>query len=254
MNWFIKLFGINKISSLDGEWFIDDNGFATFADGDISDDNHESLALSAIISDELILRRFFDKKLTKKDIQIINKDHPGFLNYMERGGEAREWMIKKHNWIRVHGSHFQLNKLDNDSLNRIYNFINEQLDDESNIDLYISDSTGKNTNFSLEQLDSAIESGDPISFLTIRLNQPEFLPSSKTITYIPQQNFNLRMSLAPQVRNMIGIDKYLMISRKIMNLTDAQIIQIYQQILSNGTLISQMDNLSLDQYISNLAR
>ena len=44
MNWF------KKISEVHGEWWIDDNGQAVFADGDVGEYNHEGYVIGVILS------------------------------------------------------------------------------------------------------------------------------------------------------------------------------------------------------------
>lgn len=133
---------LTKTSELNGEYFIDDSGYASYADGDTGDYNHEMLAVEAMIGDEQLGERFGDymyvsgQPLTEEERQAIDDNEPGFLDYMERGGEAREWVIEKHNWIRVHGENFQLMNFDQDAIKRIADFLGEQLmdaDEESEV-------------------------------------------------------------------------------------------------------------------------
>ena len=129
-------FSLTKTSELNGEYFIDDTGYASYADGDVGDYNHEILATEAMIGDEQLGERFGDymhgsgQPLTDEERQAIDDNEPGFLDYMERGGEAREWVIEKHNWIRVHGENFQLMTFDQDAIKRIADFLGKQLMDE----------------------------------------------------------------------------------------------------------------------------
>lgn len=154
MSWFKKI-ALIKTAQLRGEWFLDDNGDATFADGDIGDYNHEAYALQVKIPDELY-PKYENGTLSPEERFDIGED---FLKFMENGGEAREWMVLYEGWIRVHGHNFELYSLDRNKLDNILNFIYEQVGDiteNNDFDIYIEDlNTGKTYDFSANQLKEA---------------------------------------------------------------------------------------------------
>lgn len=177
-------------AAIQGEWFIDDSGNASFADGDIGDMNHEMLALEAMIPDEYLLEKYRAQEfesgepLTPEDRQAIEAIAPGALSFLEGNGSAMEWMIYHHNWIRVHGHNFELNRIDPDAINRIANFLGEEggyqsfdefadLDDE----ITVEDGSGHFTNFTVRQIFEADSNPDAMSRLIFSLNRPHFAQS-----------------------------------------------------------------------------
>jgi len=168
VNWFKKIIGsVKRIASIRGEWFIDDSGFSQFADGDIGDLNHEAMALQTKVPDEL-WERFEKMDLTDEEIKEIGED---FCAYMWRGGEAREWMVEKENWIRVHGNNFELNTLDQSALDNIVNFLYKELDESEfeNEEICIDElSSGRWYCINARQLIDSIDAGQGLIRLKMR--------------------------------------------------------------------------------------
>ena len=119
---------------LRGEWWIDDSGSATFADGDIGDQNHEIIAfwsalgvdpdetfsLGEILPDEGLSEEqasgLLEMGADPKAVEFFSGD----------GGDARDFMMVERAWIRVADSNFQLWNLDDEALGRIRDFINNE--------------------------------------------------------------------------------------------------------------------------------
>lgn len=146
------------MSLLRGEWWIDDSGSTTFADGDIGDVGHEAHAweaFSGIDEDkrdelaeigginpvELDLYEFGVHKLKEEDgksedeiDEMTDKeiDEAGwefleeegvdieFLQWLlKTGKDARDFAMEKHGWIRVQNDNFQFWKFDDKTLKNI---------------------------------------------------------------------------------------------------------------------------------------
>jgi hypothetical protein len=145
------------MSLLRGEWWIDDSGSTTFADGDVGDTNHEAYAWNSFVGvdehqigelqdigsfdpNELDLDEFGIHKLTEdgkseEEIEEMDQkdiDEAGwefleeegvdieFLQWLlKTGKDARDFAMEKHGWIRVQNDNFQFWKLDDKTLKNI---------------------------------------------------------------------------------------------------------------------------------------
>ena len=172
MSWFKKIVNIKR-ASIRGEWFINDSGQSTFADGDIGDLNHEAAAIQAKVPEEHE-ERFGEyifgglEELTPEEVEDIGAD---FVEYMARGGEARTWMVEKEGWIRVHGNNFELQTLDEGTLNSIVDFIYGELEPQEwpTEDIYMAElSTGQTYEINVEQLIESVNSGQALARLKMR--------------------------------------------------------------------------------------
>lgn len=150
--------------SLQGEWWIDDTGYAQFADGDIGDQNHETIAFWAALGinldDELV--GVYAKERAMESItehlqetgaafspeeirDSLDYVTPGGLSeeqaigllalgadakavefFSGDGGDARDYMMVERAWIRVDDNNFQLWTLDDEALGRIRDFVNNE--------------------------------------------------------------------------------------------------------------------------------
>ncbi len=139
-------------TAVEGEWFIDDGGQSYFADGDIVDANHQYVAAEAMMGADY-LEKFHEGTLTDEEIAEIEANEPGFYEYFWSEGDPRMWVIEKHNWIRVNGdargTNFQVQTLDRNALERIADFLGEELWDEDRWAEYVY-ITENSTNRSLE--------------------------------------------------------------------------------------------------------
>lgn len=170
---------------LNGEWFIDDSGFSTFADSDIGDMGHERLAVESMIGDERLMDRFAEafyeggEPLTDEERAEMDANETGFLSFLEHHGDPREWVIEKHNWIRVGDNNFQLWTLDADAVDRIIGFLSEELDGGDNPDLYINElSTGQIHDFTAQELFMAADDPKKMGELMMKIN-PSQVPSER---------------------------------------------------------------------------
>lgn len=166
MSWFLRCLCSKRLTAeLQGEWFIDDGGFASFADGDIGDYNHERVALETMVPEHLI-GDFENGRLTEDQIEEEGTEFKQFVDYMQRGGEARDYMVEHRNWIRVQGNNFQLHHLDQNAVNRIANFVSEQAfenggTDDEDEEIYIEDAFHRIKGFQAKSLLEA--SSDPLA-------------------------------------------------------------------------------------------
>jgi hypothetical protein len=173
---------LHKKAEIRGEWFLDSDGNSTFADGDVGDVNHERAAMDSKVSEEIwmkyrcedpedLWRKYSEGEMEQEDIDDIGAD---FLEYMASGGEAREWMVQKEGWVRIHGNNFEVYALDGDTLDRIAGFIYEELggaDEEtlSEEEIYIEEvSTRKTYDFNVAQLLNALDTNQVGSLLALR--------------------------------------------------------------------------------------
>lgn len=229
---------------LRGEWFIDSSGYATFADGDIGDYNHESYALQSKIPEEL-WERYDNGRLTKKQRKEIGEE---FLQYMEKGGEARQWMVEREGWIRVHGSNFELFKLTEQQLDNITDFISEELstygdEPEEDFDIYIEEiSTGKTYDFSVQQLFSTQSQPGGLARLLMRGNAA-YDPGMRLQQETDQNNHNQLMSevlnMIQTVKTTLGMERYKYISNKLSGKSLPEQKSIMSKVVS---MIPQLTN------------
>jgi hypothetical protein len=128
------------MSTVRGEWWIDDRGESHFADGDTGDVNHEMLAYCGALGlplpgdTEDYDGPEFDvgQQLTPELISYLRdrgapKDAIAFFSQPHQ--DAREFMLLYRNWIRVKGDNFEVGKFNADALRRIRNF--EGWDDDA---------------------------------------------------------------------------------------------------------------------------
>lgn len=212
MNWLKKIIQSScqqiKKASLRGEWFLDDSGQSAFTDGDIGEYNHETYALSTKIPDELY-DKYEKGQLTKKERYAIGED---FLQYMEHGGEAREWMVEKEGWIRVHGNNFELQKLNETSLSNIADFIYEELMNEEEIEqeeIYIDElDSGRTYSFVMADIIKALNSGQVHNLLALRRGPQYRYKEDKK--YIAEQNRTMEegLSLIDKIKMWLGTERY----------------------------------------------
>ena len=119
---------------LRGEWWIDDSGTATFADGDIGDQNHESIAFwSALgvdpdeafsLGDILPNEEFSEEQVA--GLLEMGADPKAVEFFSGGGGDARDFMMVERAWIRIADNNFQLWNLDDEALGRLRDFVNNE--------------------------------------------------------------------------------------------------------------------------------
>lgn len=121
---------------LRGEWWIDDSGSAIFADGDIGDQGHEIIAFWAALGvdpdeafESLGEAKSPYKRISEGQASVLlelGADPKAVEFFSGVEGDAREFMMVEHAWIRVANSNFQLWNLDDEALGRIRDFINDE--------------------------------------------------------------------------------------------------------------------------------
>lgn len=133
-----------------GEWWIEGDGQAIYADGETSDTNHEIEAFNSAIGldyelleehgeyinangiDEKTLGEFYAEEHEIEvgedtDLSALGykwlEEHGAdmkFVEYVQSGfGDVRTWMMKTEGWIRVQGNNFQLWEFDAGALDNI---------------------------------------------------------------------------------------------------------------------------------------
>jgi hypothetical protein len=144
---------------LSGEWWLDESGNSTFADGDVSDADHASIAFEAALGlsederEEIFaehdidihpgpgglplealgrawlaendeeLRDSDDLRELGKDFLVQHGANRKFLNWYEKTlqKDPRDYALKHMDWIRVQNDKFQVQKFDDSALHQIRN-------------------------------------------------------------------------------------------------------------------------------------
>lgn len=182
--------------SLRGEWWIDDSGGATFADGEIGDQNHEIIAfwsalgvdpdeafsLGEILPDEGLSEEqasgLLEMGADSKAVEFFSGD----------GGDARDYMMVERAWIRVANNNFQLWNLDDEALGRIRDFVSNEypededpLEDEFQIEELRED--GVHLNVSGSDLLESGKSADALKYSARRERPGMYNPKASERTY-----------------------------------------------------------------------
>lgn len=169
-NWLQKASQSDYVFSRAGEWFIDDYGHASYCDGDLCEDNHETVALKSMIPDEY-WDDYINKSLTPEQVIELG---PEFTNFMNSGCQAREWMVTERNWIRVHGDHFEVGTLDAGAIGRIDDFIGERLfefdmSEDYDEEIYIDElNTNMFRRLTIQQVSAAVRDPGAMTRLLLR--------------------------------------------------------------------------------------
>lgn len=143
--------------SIQGEYWIDNNGHVQYADGDIGDQNHEGLAIhhvanefiSNIISlaEELEVKHNLDEYETNPDeiaellheleahttreyIQNYIKANNAAYEILKGKGDAVGYCIKYEGWMAVRSMNIQLYGFDNQKRHALFNGLQEILEQE----------------------------------------------------------------------------------------------------------------------------
>lgn len=112
---------------LRGEWWIDEEGQTTFADGDMGESNHISVAFEAALGisleDSDIPEMIPLEPLSKEAIEFLKErdTDPEAIEYLKDGSDPRDYALEHMGWIRVAGDNFQMWSFDDDALDRIQN-------------------------------------------------------------------------------------------------------------------------------------
>jgi hypothetical protein len=76
---------IRRYGEIKGEWWIDDTGFALFADGDVGDYNHESLVLERLLS---IVLNYLDLEIDERKSLDISEYHDEIYERFDEANRA----------------------------------------------------------------------------------------------------------------------------------------------------------------------
>lgn len=122
---------------LSGEWWIDDSGDATFADGDVGDYTHAMVALEAALGIDLEDSNAPEiipmEPLSPEAMAYLEEiDSPSeAVEFLKDGADPRDYAIIHMGWIRVMDNNFQVWTFDNGALVRIGDFLSEMTEDDS---------------------------------------------------------------------------------------------------------------------------
>lgn len=127
MNWLQRI----VMADLVDEDFIDQDGEALAADGDIGDYNHDMRAMEHIIFSSLEdaedIPSLDPQDLTEEQLQQIEVNFPGFMESVWTGQLLpKEFAVRSLGWIRVSDNRFEVQQVDEDVLQRIANYIYER--------------------------------------------------------------------------------------------------------------------------------
>lgn len=127
-----------KFASLQGEWWIDDAGNVTYADGDFGDYNHAMIAFENALSISLEDANLPNgiapmEKLGREAVTWLtqNGSDPAAIKALSGGADPRDYMMKRFNWIRVASDVATCWRFDQDSLDRLAGFVMELAEDHS---------------------------------------------------------------------------------------------------------------------------
>ena len=116
----------NKHALLSGEWWIDDTGYAEFADGDIGDYNHAGIAFTSALGinfeenrDAPAIEPFSSFSPEEIEWLLENGANPEAVEFLKGGADPRKYAMKHMHWIRVQGDNFQTWVFDDQALKMI---------------------------------------------------------------------------------------------------------------------------------------
>ena len=122
---------------LEGEWWIDDSGRATFDEGDVGDYTHAMITLEAALGISLDNPRIPEiipmEPLSEEAVRFLKRIEASedIINYLRKGADPRDYALKVMTWIRVKNNQFFVENFDNESLTRMSMFLHQKLEDDS---------------------------------------------------------------------------------------------------------------------------
>jgi hypothetical protein len=132
-----------------GEWWLDDSGQSTFADGDVGDADHARVAFESALgisfedADEDMPQMFPHEKLSDAAVAWLREQGADeeAIQYLKRGKDPREYAMKKMGWIRVKNHMFQAAEFNDNALKNIQNFIFEEIEhpEESEVEVTVEE-------------------------------------------------------------------------------------------------------------------
>jgi hypothetical protein len=148
-----------------GEWWLDERGDTTFADGDVGDKNHEMIAFYAALclnpEENEVDARITPGRLTPSEARLlrmrgVSKKALDFFS--NPYADARDYAIEHMGWIRVKNKNVDVWELDDKRLRNLKNadFWHEEDEEDENTELYLEErSTGKSWSIPFKTLLSA---------------------------------------------------------------------------------------------------
>jgi hypothetical protein len=131
MNWYkqIKL-------AVSGEYWIDDSGNALYADGDVSDYNHEAYVAEQVMAkydidpnevDYILMseEELKERGVTEEDIKLILGE-----------ADLREYAMVQWGWKRLEGNNVETNTLTSQDLRNIANGLYDAFNEEAERDMF----------------------------------------------------------------------------------------------------------------------
>jgi hypothetical protein len=197
----IKESGDSEDIELRGEYWFDENGNAQYADGDVGDMNHEAHVIARCgyqVANYFGLDEFDENAIINEISDevgdewgdIENDPADAIIKYLvtffkmpeDKASElvltaygstndARDYAIKNWNWIRVHGTNIEVNKLNAQTLKKVAEGIGDALEQEGNmyeddsyeragkVEYIISTYTGKRYTITLDNMEAGSVSG-----------------------------------------------------------------------------------------------
>lgn len=137
-----------------GEWWIDNTGNETFADGDVGDTNHEmearraALELSdADVDDEEL---FGNRQLTPAQVKKLRArgvDENALSFFSKRNPDARDYALEHMGWMRIKGTSVEVRVFDDKALRRLQraDFWEEGDEEDDDHELYIEEQSTRKT-------------------------------------------------------------------------------------------------------------
>jgi len=144
MNWLQRI-----IAQLVEEDFIDEDGTALAADGDVGDYNHDMRAMEHIIfmsiEDADDLPSLDPQDLSEEHLHAIEANFPGFMELVWTGQLLpKEFAVRHMGWIRVVDSQFEVEKVDENALRRIVDYVYENTVVRDNVSIMINERSTQN--------------------------------------------------------------------------------------------------------------
>lgn len=136
-----------------GEWWVDGSGFATFADGDAGDTNHEIEAFRAALQldeDDDTIQETWARagKITPEQAKALRArgvPESALAFFQKRNADARDYAIQEMGWTRVKNANFEVWVLDDERLRGIQRAdFWEEGDEDSETEAFVEErSTGR---------------------------------------------------------------------------------------------------------------
>lgn len=125
-----------KFANMQGEWWIDDGGQETYADGDTGDYNHAMIAFETALGialDDPDLPQGIApmERFSPQGIAWLqqNGSDPAAIKALAGGADPRDYMMKRFNWIRVAGDVATCWTFDQGALTRLGAFVEGEMAD-----------------------------------------------------------------------------------------------------------------------------